>query len=159
MMSKDVFHALDRTLRSIMADSMAGLGNIPFGGIPIVLGGDFRQILPVVPKGGRGQTVSATLNQSDWLWPHVVRLQLYNNERLDSDVDASWAQFLLDIGNGVAGDNITLPDAVQLCRDLDGMIEHVFGVTAREACTLGPWVGTTVHLYLGGASSPPSGTL
>ena len=34
-----------------------------------------------------------------------------------------------------------------------------FDVTAREACTLGPWVGTTVHLYLGGASSPPSGTL
>ena len=32
-------------------------------------------------------------------------------------------------------------------------------VTAREACTLGPWVGTTVHLYLGRASSPPSGTL
>ena len=133
MMSKDVFHALDRTLRSIMADSMAGLGNIPFGGIPIVLGGDFRQILPVVPKGGRGQTVSATLNQSDRLWPHVVRLQLHTNERLDNDVDASWAQFLLDIGNGVAGDNITLPDAVQLCRDLQGLIQHVFGASIDES--------------------------
>ena len=28
-----------------------------FGGITMVLGGDFRQILPVVPRGGRDQQV------------------------------------------------------------------------------------------------------
>jgi ATP-dependent DNA helicase PIF1 len=32
-----------------------------FGGKTVVLGGDFRQILPVVPKGGREDIVSASL--------------------------------------------------------------------------------------------------
>jgi ATP-dependent DNA helicase PIF1 len=32
-----------------------------FGGKIVVLGGDFRQILPVVPKGGRKDIVNALL--------------------------------------------------------------------------------------------------
>jgi ATP-dependent DNA helicase PIF1 len=32
-----------------------------FGGKTVVLGGDFHQILPVVPKGGRKDIISASL--------------------------------------------------------------------------------------------------
>ena len=39
--------ALDKSLQDIMHN-----GN-PFGGKVIVFGGDFRQILPVVPRGNR----------------------------------------------------------------------------------------------------------
>jgi hypothetical protein len=35
-----------------------------FGGKTMVLGGDFRQILPVVPKGGRKDIVNAPLLRS-----------------------------------------------------------------------------------------------
>ena len=32
-----------------------------FGGIPMVLGGDFAQILPVVPRGNREAIVAANI--------------------------------------------------------------------------------------------------
>jgi ATP-dependent DNA helicase PIF1 len=49
-----------------------------FGGKTVVLGGDFRQILPIVPKGGQEDIVSASLNRSH-LWQHVMILRLHIN--------------------------------------------------------------------------------
>ena len=45
------FEAFDRTIRDIL--SYVGVDNIdkPFGGVYVVLGGDFIQILPVIRKG------------------------------------------------------------------------------------------------------------
>jgi len=34
---------------------------LPFGGNVMVFGGDFRQVLPVVPHGTRAQVTDATL--------------------------------------------------------------------------------------------------
>ena len=45
--------------------------------------GDFRQILPVIPRGTRGQIVSACLKRSP-LWQHIQRLPLTINMRLFS---------------------------------------------------------------------------
>lgn len=39
----------------------------PFGWKVIVLGEDFRQILPLIPKGTRLQVVNAAINSS-YLW-------------------------------------------------------------------------------------------
>ena len=39
----------------------------PFGGITVVFRGDFRQILPVIPKSPRGQVVSSLFSRSK-LW-------------------------------------------------------------------------------------------
>ena len=47
--------AVDRTLRDIHSD------NWPFGGITVILGGDFLQTLPVVPKGSCEDIVDATI--------------------------------------------------------------------------------------------------
>ncbi|XP_021754741.1 uncharacterized protein LOC110720016 [Chenopodium quinoa] len=54
MIHRHAFDAVDRTLRDIMQTENANSGDRPFGGKTVVLGGDFRQILPVVPRKGRG---------------------------------------------------------------------------------------------------------
>jgi hypothetical protein len=50
----EVVHRLIVDLRSVADDVL-------FGGVPIVLGGDFAQILPVVPHGSRTDIVRACL--------------------------------------------------------------------------------------------------
>jgi ATP-dependent DNA helicase PIF1 len=40
---------------------------LPFGGLVVVFGGNFQQILPVVPRGTRENVVAATLNRSS-IW-------------------------------------------------------------------------------------------
>ncbi len=45
MMSRYAMEALDRTLRKLMHNDLS------FGGKIIVFGGDFRQVLPVIPQG------------------------------------------------------------------------------------------------------------
>ena len=45
------FEALDLTLRDIMSSRDQALANKQFGGITVVLGGDFRQTLPVITNG------------------------------------------------------------------------------------------------------------
>ena len=47
----------------------------PFGGLTVVFGGDFKQILPVVVKGSRAQIVGASLQRSV-LWPSIEVLRL-----------------------------------------------------------------------------------
>ena len=51
MAHKLCFEALDRTLNDIMRKE--NKSNFVFGGKVIVLRGDFRQILPVIPRGNR----------------------------------------------------------------------------------------------------------
>ncbi|KAI3860351.1 hypothetical protein MKX03_003523, partial [Papaver bracteatum] len=48
--------AFDRTMRDI-----TGIAE-PFGGKILIMGGDFRQVLPVIPRSARGQTVDACLS-------------------------------------------------------------------------------------------------
>jgi ATP-dependent DNA helicase PIF1 len=63
MINKLAFEAFDKTMRDIMNKHIPGASNLPFGGKTIVFGGDFRQILPVIPKGGRADVVHATINK------------------------------------------------------------------------------------------------
>lgn len=53
MMHKYCFEALDRSMRDIMRFLNPLSLETPFGGKTIVFGGDFRQILHVIPKGSR----------------------------------------------------------------------------------------------------------
>ncbi|KAI8559660.1 hypothetical protein RHMOL_Rhmol04G0190600 [Rhododendron molle] len=83
---------VDRTLRDIR-DSPK-----PFGGITVVLGGDFHQILPVVPKGVREEIVNASLRRSD-LWDDICVLTLNLNMRLNTTdpENAAFANFLMEV--------------------------------------------------------------
>ena len=59
MQHKHCFKAVDQTLRDVWSES-----ELPFGGIPVLLGGDCVQILPVVKKGTWAAMVSASLQKS-----------------------------------------------------------------------------------------------
>ena len=69
----------------------------------MVFGGDFRQILPVIRRGTRGDVVSASLNRSS-LWRYVKVLNLTINMRLrklssqDSLEVSKFSNFLLRVG-------------------------------------------------------------
>ncbi|XP_057458980.1 uncharacterized protein LOC130749617 [Lotus japonicus] len=69
MLNKHCFEALDRSLNDIMKTQFTHSYDIPFGGKVVVLGGDFRQILPVISKGSRSEIVGSAINSS-YLWKH-----------------------------------------------------------------------------------------
>ncbi|PWZ21610.1 ATP-dependent DNA helicase pif1, partial [Zea mays] len=107
MTRRHCFEALDRTMRDILSEHRAENANIPFGGKTIVLGGDFRQILPVVRKGSRSAIVNASITSSP-LWQHATVLKLRTNMRLSNpslhgkeraDLE-QFSKWVLDIGDG-----------------------------------------------------------
>ena len=57
MAHKNCFEAIDRNLQDILQIEDPRDLEKPFGGKVVVLGGDFRQILPVVKKGRRENIV------------------------------------------------------------------------------------------------------
>ena len=76
MGNKKVYECLDRTLRNVLNKPE------PFAGITVLFSGDFRQILPVVKRGGRDDIVNACLKRSEIIWPLVEQLELKTNERV-----------------------------------------------------------------------------
>ena len=67
MMHRYIMEALDRALRDLMRNSE------PFGGKILLLGGDFRQILPVIKHASRVQIVESSLKKSA-LWKKFKQL-------------------------------------------------------------------------------------
>ncbi|GBC51002.1 ATP-dependent DNA helicase PIF1-like [Rhizophagus irregularis DAOM 181602=DAOM 197198] len=133
MLHKFAFEAVDRTLRDITCVDK------PFGGKVFVFGGDFRQVLPVIPRSLRADVVSSCLTRS-FLWKHLKVMKLSINMRLSQDLDPQetikqkkFAKFLLDIGDGnysiVPGteDSINLPlDLVMTKGGLPALIDFVY---------------------------------
>ena len=83
---------VDRTLQDICANQN------PFGGITVVLGGDFRQILPIMSKGVREQFVGASLRRSVlWRNIHVLTLELNMCLTNVHSGNSEFAKFLLEV--------------------------------------------------------------
>jgi hypothetical protein len=70
MQHKHAVEALDRTLKDLFHEP--GVPDKPFGGITVLFGGDFRQTLPVVPRGSTHQILAASLRNS-YLWRHIYK--------------------------------------------------------------------------------------
>ncbi|XP_074265824.1 uncharacterized protein LOC141588274 [Silene latifolia] len=109
MVNKNCFEALDKSLKDVMRFSAGGDPNKPFGGKVVVFGGDFRQILPVVPKGSRQDIVGASISSS-YLWSECKVLKLTRNMRLqaggsNSNVDEirQFSEWILKVGDGLLG--------------------------------------------------------
>ena len=90
----------------------------------MVFGGDFRQILPVIPRGSRSDIVNATINSS-YLWNHCHVLTLLKNMRLEGNIDATdreetsaFAQWILDIGDGIVRQQNDGYGSIEIPKDL-----------------------------------------
>jgi ATP-dependent DNA helicase PIF1 len=94
----------------------------PFGGKVVVLGGDFRQILPVVKKGKQEDIVYSAISKS-YLWNYCHIFKLQTNMRLRqnnmSEMETSsikdFSEWILKIGDGKFGEEdddnkITIPN-------------------------------------------------
>ncbi|XP_010446027.1 PREDICTED: uncharacterized protein LOC104728793 [Camelina sativa] len=90
--------ALDKSLRDVLLVANPDAANKPFGGKTVLLGGDFRQILPVIPQGTRQETVMATINRS-YIWNYCSLFTLEENMRLHQ-AEKDFAKWLLGIGDG-----------------------------------------------------------
>ncbi|XP_019168340.1 PREDICTED: uncharacterized protein LOC109164044 [Ipomoea nil] len=130
MMHKFCFEALDRTMRDLMRFKNPRSFDMTFGGKTVVLGGDFKQILPVIPKGTRQDIVRANISSS-YLWKSYKVLRLTKNLRLRSvqleiecrEID-DFAKWIANIGDGTVGiqfdggSDITVPERLLLeCED------------------------------------------
>ncbi|XP_019158196.1 PREDICTED: uncharacterized protein LOC109154911 [Ipomoea nil] len=109
MMHKHCFEALDRTMRGLLRFVEPNSEMKTFGGKTVVLGGDFRQILPVIPKGTRQDIVSSAINSS-YLWDTCKVLRLTKNLRLSSVPNGGnrhalqeFADWIANIGDGKLG--------------------------------------------------------
>ncbi|XP_028088343.1 uncharacterized protein LOC114288925 [Camellia sinensis] len=120
MQHRHCVEAVDRTLRDIRDSEK------PFGGITVVLGGDFRQILLVIPKGFREQIVNASLRHFV-LWKHIHILTLDLNMRLNHEdhENAIFAKFLMKIGTNPQ-EIINLPSTIHKCQDLSELLSTVY---------------------------------
>ncbi|CDF40383.1 ATP dependant DNA helcase [Chondrus crispus] len=132
MCHRHCIETVDRSLRDLMQTDQ------PFGGKFLVLAGDFRQILPVVPGGSRGQIVSVCVKASP-LYRECRFLRLTENMRLAdlradpaADVEAlNFPEFLLSVGEGrINGEQrpewISLPQSVAFEHTIRNLCLKVF---------------------------------
>jgi ATP-dependent DNA helicase PIF1 len=131
MAHKYCYGALDRLLRDILDNQL------PFGGKVIVLAGDFRQVLPVVPKGSRAQIVQAAVKCHS-LWSHFYTIRLTKNMRAmrllqeigeqAAQQQQEWADYLLQIGEH-ASEKMLLPSdmVVPTQGGIDQLIQDIYG--------------------------------
>src|ERR1700752_2388108 len=131
MLYKHAFEAVDRLFKFVTGEK-----GKPFGGKIMIFGGDFRQILPVVIRGSRGQVVNACIKSSKF-WEDVHSIKLTTNMRVLNQNDSEqekFAKFLLEVGEGrvlvdsdLPEDIIKLPNYMALdSKNLDDLISKVF---------------------------------
>ena len=154
MTNRRCFEALDRTMKDILSEHKPNNAMLPFGGKPVVLGGDFRQILPVVRKGSRAAVVGASITNSR-LWKHVVLLKLHTNMRLrdpslqgdQRDELQRFSEWILAVGDGTVhaerrGDErepswVTIPDDLLIHTEGDkiaALVSEVYPDLLRRYC-------------------------
>ncbi|KAK1434099.1 hypothetical protein QVD17_11017 [Tagetes erecta] len=105
MSDRNCFESLDKSLKDILNNHID-----PFGGKSILLGGDFRQTLPVKRKAHKSKIISSSLPRS-YVWKFFKTYQLWENMRLrENEIDTTYkvevenfSKWLIDIGDGVLG--------------------------------------------------------
>uniref|UniRef100_A0A8C4QFY3 ATP-dependent DNA helicase n=1 Tax=Eptatretus burgeri TaxID=7764 RepID=A0A8C4QFY3_EPTBU len=125
--------------QSIMLQDITGI-NAPFGGKVFLMGGDFCQVLPVVPKQSQTVIVENCLKRSA-LWPHFKIVKLTKNMRTHEN-QQHYAQWLLQLGNGELHSQLTnappssieIPPQCNIVTEQDNIVDAVFtNVTDPQA--------------------------
>ena len=104
----------------------------------MVLCGDFRQVLPVVPKASRAGVVRACIKRSP-LWPLFRVFHLTENMRVLSNGNdqrlLDWDAFLLELGNGsmpTIDDTEYVELPAELCVGIDNTSKESLECSQRE---------------------------
>jgi hypothetical protein len=124
MVPANALRAIDTMLQDI-----TGLQNVHFGGKVFILGGDFRQVLPIVPRQPRTVIVENCLKSSP-LWPLFKIVKLKRNMRTGED-QQDFARWLLELGNGTLPcENVAVPNLIEIPHDCnivhEDIIDEVF---------------------------------
>ena len=83
------------------------LSSFLYNVILFLLGGDFRQVLPVVPQATQSVVMDTCLKRSN-IWPHFHQIKLTQNMRARED-EQDFSRWLLELGNGTLIANIQPP--------------------------------------------------
>ncbi|CAN1178186.1 ATP-dependent DNA helicase PIF1 [Linum perenne] len=145
-----------------MGMPLSGSNYRPFGGKNVLLGGDFRQTLPVITEGSRSDCLNASLTRSP-LWHKCRLLHLSHNMRInDSSTnlipifqDMNFSEWVLAVGDGrlpLASDSqYCLPSISELFmsqsyikeraimtptnKQVSTINDHILSIVPREART------------------------
>ena len=107
MLHRFQLEALDRTLRDLMTAP-----DKPFGGKIIILAGDYRQCLPVVPGANRAHIVDICLPNSH-LWQYFKIYSLSENMRVKASGNIlleEFDQWTVSVGDGTANNHMDMVD-------------------------------------------------
>ena len=91
MISKPVLEAIDAMMEDICQS------HLPFGGKVFVLGGDFRQTLPIPPS--RNNNIMHYCIKNSVHWQKFVRLPLVTNMHAQGEAEVEFDNFLLSVGS------------------------------------------------------------
>ena len=122
-------HALDGI--NHLFQMVAKNRNQPFGNKVLLLGGDFRQCLPVVRHGDRVQVIESTI-KNNVTWPLFRQLRLVQNMRTTQG-SQEYADWLIQLGNGTLPQLPSLndPELIEIPPDFldvpSNLVDHVFG--------------------------------
>ncbi|XP_036340118.1 uncharacterized protein LOC118749422 [Rhagoletis pomonella] len=128
MANKKLLEAFNRTMQDLRGNQQL------FGGALILLSGDFRQTLPVIPRSTPADEINACL-KSSVLWRYVQKFTLNINMRIHLQNDPAAHEFskqLLQIGDGKiqidrTNGLITVPNNFcTITKSIDELIECVF---------------------------------
>ncbi|XP_072158483.1 uncharacterized protein [Bemisia tabaci] len=133
MIPAAALECIDRLLRDIMKNESKHLEHVPFGGKVILFSGDFRQVLPVVPKGNKTQILENSIQKCK-VWTKLTKLSLKTNMRTNKD-QQEFSKWLLQLGDGKLksdrGENIIEIPEHYKCKK-KSIVNHVFGTVLNE---------------------------
>jgi hypothetical protein len=123
MLPLHALHAIDTCLRDITNND-----STLFGGKIILLGGDFRQVLPITPRSSRTKTIENCIKNSP-IWPQIQRFHLTKYMRADATAQ-DFSKWLLTVGNGTLQSNLTdIPYSIDIpaqCKLSIDIVKDVF---------------------------------
>ena len=99
--------------------------DVLFGGISVIMGGDFARTLPVVVHSNRTSTVAASL-QRFFIWARLRMLHLRQNMRIQgSIINQQFADWIGRMSYSPAlCCSIALPEIIQQFRHFDDLSNH-----------------------------------
>src|SRR5258705_3613674 len=128
MIHRHALEALNRTLKDLRDNDKL------MGGLTVVLAGDFRQTLPIIPRGTMYDEIKACIKNSI-LWSSVKVIKLEKNMRVREHHDYNaqlFSQYLLSIGNGTlketegTGKVKLLKDFCNISTSITNLIDSIY---------------------------------